>query len=257
VLLLGSAMAHSSRGKTATNRAVGSEGSVRVDLARSALDTLASNGATDDGEPDRSQVGSAVLLITTPTPTLTSSSALTPLPAVTPTVEPVAPLESPTPEVSSETGDVSVTVIGDSIALATATNLKALVPDLDFFAQVGLQVSGGIAALQDRADAGSLGETVVIDLGNNGAFTPSQFDTVMTLVGAERRVFFVNVNVPRAWRDTNNQLLEEKVAQYSNASVLDWYGTSLGHPEYFAEDGVHLGTEGAQALTNLLLGALS
>jgi hypothetical protein len=255
-LLLGSLIAHSSRGKAATNDAVSSEGSVRVDLARSALDTLASNGATDQREPDRSQVGSAVLLITTPTPTLTSSSAPTPLPTVTPAVEPAAPLESPTPEVSSETGDVSVTVIGDSIALATAPNLKALVPDLDFFAQVGLQVSGGIAALQDRVDAGSLGQTVVIDLGNNGAFTPSQFDTVMTLVGAERRVFFVNVNVPRAWRDANNQLLEEKAAQHSNASVLDWYGTSLGHPEYFAEDGVHLGTEGAQALTNLLLGAL-
>jgi hypothetical protein len=254
VLLLGSVIAFGSQGEAVTNRAA-SSGGVRVDLVRSTLATFASNGATDHRKPDNSLANNAVLLIATATPPPTS--AISPLPTAMPTAELIAAFEPPpTPEVPSDAGDISVTIIGDSIVLAAATDLRALIPDLDFFAQVGLQVSGGIVALQERVDADRLGQTVLIDLGNNGTFTPNQFDAIMMLVGANRRIFFVNVNVSRAWGDTNNQLLTQKVAQYSNASLLDWHGASIGHPEYFASDGVHLGPEGAKALTNLLLAAL-
>jgi hypothetical protein len=255
VLLLGSVLALRSQDEPATNRAV-SSGGVRVDRMQPSL-TFASNGATDRRESDNSLAGNAVLLIATPMPTPTPTSAITPLPTVTPTGEPSAPFEPPpTSEVPSDTGDTSVTIIGDSIALAAATDLRAEIPDLDFFAKVGLQVSGGIVALQERADAGRLRQTVVIDLGNNGTFTSGQFDAIMALVGDDRRIFFVNVNVPHEWGGTNNQLLGEKVAEYSNASLLDWYGASIGHPEYFAEDDVHLGPTGAKALANLLLAVL-
>lgn len=257
MLLLGSVVALGSHDKAATNRALSSGGTVRVDLVRPNVDTAVLNGATDHSEPRSSLVGNAVLLITTPAPTMTPISPTTPLTTDAPTVERIAPLESPpTSEVLRETTDVSVTIIGDSIVLAAATDLRAQVPNLDFFAQVGLQVSGGIAEVQDRAEAGRLGRTVVIDLGSNGTFTSSQFDRIMTLVGADRQIFFVSVNIPHVWRDTNNQLLAQKVAQYPNASLIDWYGASIGHPEYFAVDGVHLEPEGAKALTSLLLGAL-
>jgi hypothetical protein len=257
VLLLGSTIALGSHGTAATNRAAASEGSVQIGLTQPKVDTVVSDGGTDHSELGRSVNGNAALLIATATATLSPTDAITLAPTNTPTAEQIAPVDiAPTAEVLSETSDVSVTVIGDSIVLSTATDLKAGIPNLDLFAQVGLQVSGGIEALQERAEANSLGETVLIDLGNNGTFTSTQFDQIMTLVGPERRVFFVNLNISRAWRDANNELLAQKVAQYSNASLLDWYGTSLDHPEYFASDRVHLVPEGVEVLSSLLLGAL-
>jgi lysophospholipase L1-like esterase len=85
---------------------------------------------------------------------------------------------------------------------------------------------------------------VVLNLGNNGALTQEQVVAIFEGLRESEKVIVVNTAVPRGWRDSNNQLIAEIAAQYSNISLVDWNLVSTGHPEYFAPDGVHLVPEG-------------
>jgi peptidoglycan/LPS O-acetylase OafA/YrhL len=67
------------------------------------------------------------------------------------------------------------------------------------------------------------------------------------------KVLIVNVTIPdgHSWVP-NNKVLADGVRRYPNRAVLvDWYGASVGHPEYFW-DGIHLTPQGARAYADLI-----
>jgi hypothetical protein len=96
---------------------------------------------------------------------------------------------------------------------------------------------------------------LLIHVGNNGTLTTAQFEEIMQLAGP-RRVIFVNIMVPRAWQDSNNAVLYAGAARYANATIIDWYSASIGHPEYFASDGIHLLPSGASVYAQLVINAI-
>jgi hypothetical protein len=57
----------------------------------------------------------------------------------------------------------------------------------------------------------------------------------------------INTAVPRPWKDANNALIEEVSSAYPNTFVIRWDQISMGHPEYFAPDGIHLVPTGVRA----------
>jgi lysophospholipase L1-like esterase len=75
---------------------------------------------------------------------------------------------------------------------------------------------------------------------------------MMWVLAGVRRVVFVNVNVPRAWQQPNNEVLAEGVRRYPNAVLVDWYFGSVNHPEFFVEDGVHLQINGQRVYADLI-----
>ena len=151
----------------------------------------------------------------------------------------------------------SVSAIGDSVMLGSAATLTRDVPALDVIdAEVGLQVSAAIDILRWRCGAGQLGDAVVVRLGNNGTFTAEQFDEMMGVLGDERRVVFVNVKVSRPWEGPNNAVISEGVRRHPNAALVDWHSASVGHPEYFVEDGFHLQIEGQRVDAGLIAAQL-
>jgi hypothetical protein len=54
----------------------------------------------------------------------------------------------------------------------------------------------------------------------------------------------------------HNRLLQEATARWSNLSVLDWHGYSIGHPEWFSADGIHLRPAGSVELARFIKAAL-
>jgi hypothetical protein len=60
------------------------------------------------------------------------------------------------------------------------------------------------------------------------------------------------VKVPRPWEQPNNAVLAEGVQQYTNAVLVNWNAASIGRPELFVNDGIHLQHEGQRVYTNLL-----
>jgi lysophospholipase L1-like esterase len=148
-----------------------------------------------------------------------------------------------------------VTAIGDSVMLAAASDLALAISGIEIDAQVGRVVSTAIDILRARRNTGRLGDVVVVHIGNNSPFSPSQFDEMMDLLVDVSRVVFVNLRVPRDWEGPNNAVLAQGVTRYSNAVLVDWYAASVDQPQFFL-DGVHLRPEGAQAYAQLIASAV-
>jgi peptidoglycan/LPS O-acetylase OafA/YrhL len=147
----------------------------------------------------------------------------------------------------------SVSAVGDSVMIGAAEELEQTIPSLTYIdAEVGFQASAAIDTLRWRRDSGQLGDVVVVHIGNNGVVTAEQFDEMMEVLAGVRRVVVVNVNVPRAWEQPNNEVLAEGVRRYPNAVLVDWYSASVDHPEFFVEDGVHFRVEGQLVYADLI-----
>ena len=118
--------------------------------------------------------------------------------------------------------------------------------------EVGLQIYAATDTLRYRRASGQLGDVVIVHLGNNGTFTKGQFDRIMRTLSGVDRVVFVNVSVPRAWEDPNNQVIAEGVERYPNAVLVDWHSASADRPELFYKDGYHLRPEGQRIYAGLI-----
>lgn len=164
--------------------------------------------------------------------------------------EPEAPGETPE---NAPPLEGPVTGIGDSVMLGASATLEESVEGFTVTdAATGMQAADAIEALASRKNAGELGETVVIHIGNNGPVTDEEFDEIMSILEDTPRVVFVTVRVPLSWETSNNELLREKDGEYEKISLADWHSASEGHAEYFWDDGIHARPEGAEVYADLI-----
>lgn len=94
--------------------------------------------------------------------------------------------------------------------------------------------------------------TVILNLGNNNKLTREQVVNIFEEIKNQPRIIIVNTAVPRSWREDNNALIREVISSYPNTYLVDWESISLGHPEYFAPDGVHLLPSGVSAYVDAI-----
>ena len=139
--------------------------------------------------------------------------------------------------------------------LGAADALQETLGPIAIDAAVSRQAQAGIVRLQAHAASGSLGDVVIVHLGNNGSFTERQFDTLVDTLAGVRRVVIVNVKVPRAWEASNNSVLETGVEHAPNAVLVDWHSASAGRVNFFWDDGMHLRPEGAALYARLVAAA--
>ena len=145
-------------------------------------------------------------------------------------------------------------VTGDSVILGIHYELDARSPIAIINARVGRQASELIEVMKaDKANATD--STVIFNMGNNNKLTSDQVMAVFEEVKNQPRIIVVNTAVPRGWRDENNALIAQYAALYG-ATVVDWASISMGHPEYFAPDGVHLVPAGVRAYVDAITATL-
>jgi peptidoglycan/LPS O-acetylase OafA/YrhL len=152
--------------------------------------------------------------------------------------------------------DIQVLAIGDSVMLGASNYLRQAVNTIMVDAKLGRQVSTAIRLLQEYKDEKRLPPIVIVHLGNNGTFTPKQFEEMMSVLADTSRVIFLTTKVPRKWQDTNNATLIQGVEAYPSALIVDWNGMSASHPEWFWKDGIHLRPDGAKFYANLVAATL-
>ena len=109
--------------------------------------------------------------------------------------------------------------IGDSVMLGADDSLRQAIPGIFVDAVVSRQFWDAITVVQAYKNEGLLPGTIVIHLGTNGAFRDDQFEQIMSEVGPDRRVFFVNAHEPRPWESEVNSRLLVDVKRYPNARV--------------------------------------
>ncbi|NDA82965.1 MAG: acyltransferase, partial [Actinobacteria bacterium] len=157
--------------------------------------------------------------------------------------------ESPVESPNQKTG---LWVTGDSVILGIRSQLEEYEPIDLINARVGRQISEliEVAGVDVKSVPGSI---AVLNLGNNGPVSEEQVRSLFDLLANQPHFIVVNAAVPRSWRDSNNETLARVIAEYDNASLVDWNRISNNHPEYFAPDGVHLVPTGANVYVSAIL----
>lgn len=140
--------------------------------------------------------------------------------------------------------------IGDSVMLGARTALKDAGFRVD--ATESRQSYSGPALL--RAKGAALPENVVVHLGTNGSFPLSTCKSIVRVAGPDRRVFLVNVYVPRSWQDSNNAVIRQCNEAFAadRVHVIDWKAAASANRGWFYSDRIHLRPAGAAGFARLV-----
>ena len=155
-------------------------------------------------------------------------------------------------------GGRPVLAIGDSVMLGSSVDLdEAFGPSITVDAEVGRQVSVGIQRLQEYKNAGRLRglRALVVGLGSNGPFEPSQMHQLVSICRGIPLVVLINVRVPDSWQPTSNATIAS-VAGHRGFKVVDWNAASSA-PGLLYSDGVHPDAAGQVVYTNLVVRAVT
>lgn len=140
--------------------------------------------------------------------------------------------------------------IGDSVMLGAAPQLAAAGLDVDV--RGCRQMGEGLSVLRSYARAGRLPAVVVVALGANWTISTGEIRAALRIAGRGRTLALVT---PReAGNRAGSDALTIRAAGErwpARVEVLDWVAYSVGHPEWFAGDGLHLGPGGAAAMVRL------
>ena len=146
----------------------------------------------------------------------------------------------------SAIGKTGIWVTGDSVILGIRHEIEARNPIALINARVGRQATELLEVIQKDSSA-AIGSPIVFNLGNNNALTREQVVAIFEAIKTAPIRIVVNTAVPRPWKETNNALIDEVASGYPNTHVIRWDQISMGHPEYFAPDGIHLVPAGVRA----------
>jgi hypothetical protein len=138
-----------------------------------------------------------------------------------------------------------------------APYLQQMLPGIDIDAKVGQQLVQVLTTVPTLKADGDVGNRLIIELGTNGPYTPTQLRTLLNSLGPMQKIVLVNTRVPRSWQTQVNQVIATVAAGYPNVTLLNWNVDSASHPTWFYTDGVHLKPTGAKQLATLMVQALN
>lgn len=153
----------------------------------------------------------------------------------------------------------NVIVIGDSVTVAAQPALENLLPGIIVDGAVSRSVKAFAAIAEQYQLRNELRPYVVIALGTNAAITAQDVESILTIVGEERKVVFVTASAPEyaTWVPIANATMRSFAAQYPDRIVIaDWEAIALSHPEYLAGDKIHPDSEGGQLFADAIVQAL-
>jgi hypothetical protein len=141
--------------------------------------------------------------------------------------------------------------VGDSTMLLSMAALAGEGFSVD--ARGCRQYSEALSLLGALAQAHQLPHLVVLALGANGAISEDDVRQTIQILGPER----VLVLVTQRQSGSDSQVLWAQARRFSaEIRILDWVSYSVGHPDWFQPDGLHLTLPGAAGFARLLARSL-
>jgi len=150
-----------------------------------------------------------------------------------------------------------ITAIGDSVILDAGPYLEKQLSGIFIDGKVGRQFGAAAKIIESLKKSNELADIVVIQLGTNGSFTTKQMNELLSALGTERKIVFINVRVPRKWQESVNKMLAATAEKTANVTIVDWNTASKGKKDIFAADGVHLKKQGAELYAKLIVDTLT
>lgn len=163
---------------------------------------------------------------------------------------------TPTVFVAPITGN-DITVVGDSVTLASATALEAQFPGIYIDAEISRSMRrGGIETVDTLGNAGLLRRVVVVALATNGYFGADSLDQLIAGLG-DRKIILVTAHAPREWTVANNDDEHRAAQKYKNVIVAEWDATISAHPENLGDDSIHPKAAGGILYAEAIVAALT
>jgi peptidoglycan/LPS O-acetylase OafA/YrhL len=195
----------------------------------------------------------AVLLIVISTIGVTSTSAISAITEGDRQLNELKQQLTP-PTVTPSVTEGGLWVTGDSVILGIRFELDARENIGLINARVGRQAPELLEVIKnDKLNMAD--STIIMNLGNNNKLSEEQVAAIFAELVDQPRIIVVNTAVPRPWKDENNALIAQYATQYG-ARLIDWAAISMGHPEYFGSDGVHLVPAGVRAYVDAITAQL-
>ncbi len=167
-----------------------------------------------------------------------------------------APAKSHAPARPITGADISL--VGDSVALASAPELQAKFPGIYIDAVVSRSMrDGGLSTIEQLIAAGQLRKVLVVALGTNGYFGTGTIQQLLNEVGKDRDVVFVTAHAPVEWVAGNNEYVRLIAKQYPNVYIAEWDATISAHPDMLGPDGIHPGPTGGGLYAGSIASAIA
>lgn len=181
-------------------------------------------------------------------------------PRASPTSNPPSPPPQPkTPEPQSQdpAGDQMV-VVGDSVALAAAPEIRDAFPGVYIDAAVNRSMQVGAEIIDQMASSDTLRPIIVVALATNATFPMSTLEGIEHTAGPDRKIVFVNSMAPSEiiWAKQANEVLVAAAQDFPNVTIADWHSAISSHLDLLAADGVHPGPEGGRIYAKTIANAL-
>lgn len=160
-----------------------------------------------------------------------------------------------TPQTVAVARKTAITAIGDSVMVDVTQELRQVFQKVMISGAVGRQFYELPGLTRQLKAQGKLGDNIVVNLGTNGPPEQKDINQFLKIVGGKRQVYWINTRVPtQKWEGTTNKMVAKTASKHENVHVVDWYGLSktAGQSNWFAADGFHLQTKGANAYVALL-----
>lgn len=166
-----------------------------------------------------------------------------------------APVNTPAPAAEPDVTQLPITAVGDSVMLAAAPTLSAMLPHITIDAEVSRQPYQVASILRADAAAGHLADTVVVGIGTNGALG-SALSQIRAAIGPDRTLVLVTAHGDRKWIPGVNQAIRAYAATDPHTRVAQWDAAITGDEDLLASDGIHPGVAGSRVYAQAVINAL-
>jgi hypothetical protein len=167
-------------------------------------------------------------------------------------------------EDNDESVNITVTIIGDSVALGAQTTLVKYIPNCYVDAKVSRTIKTGYDLMMELQENGELREYVVIALGTNGHYNyAALFTQIIDDLEEGHKLILVT---PYDGRTNENSKIVNKTAEwmrklseeYEYITIADWNTLVGTQSEVLAGDKVHMKGQISMVLyTNCIINAIN
>ena len=152
-----------------------------------------------------------------------------------------------------------VVAVGDSILASVKPLLEFAIPGIYIDAKKSRQFKAGYQILKAMSFGGMIKSYTIVELGSNGAISPSELEDLIKDLSAKNTVIiFIKPYVPDNWQAQNSKLLYDTVEKYKeNTFLVDWEEISKKYDDdVLMPDKVHLNQYGKHIYTAVIINAI-
>lgn len=151
-----------------------------------------------------------------------------------------------------------ITLVGDSVSLASAPELEAKFPGIYINAEVSRSMTrGGLETIERLLASNQVRRVLVVALGTNGYFGNGTVPQLLREVGKDRDVVFVTAHAPVVWTPDNNRYIHEIAKKHPNVRIAEWDADISARPDILGPDGIHPGPTGGAIYANSIADAIA